>query len=78
MVCEEIFAKSGDLKMEILTNISDWFESTHITEQVRNVDFIALFTNPWFIVPFALLVCYLLYKQGWKDLIVIAILVAVW
>lgn len=64
--------------MEIFTNIITWFESTHITEQIKDVDFIGLFTNPWFVVPFAFLVCYLLYKQSWKDLVIIAILVAVW
>ncbi len=64
--------------MELFVSIITWFESTHITEQVKNVDFIALFTNPWFVVPFAFLVCYLVYKQGWKDLIIIAILIAIW
>jgi hypothetical protein len=37
-----------------------------------------LFSNPWFIVPFASMVVYLLYKQNWKDIIIIAIFVAVW
>jgi len=64
--------------MEIITKIVDWFESTHLTEQIKDVDFIALFSNPWFIVPFVLMMCYLLYKQSWKDLIIITILVAVW
>lgn len=78
MDCEKRIAQSGELKMEIFTNIITWFESTHITEQIKDVDFIGLFTNPWFVVPFAFLVCYLLYKQSWKDLVIIAILVAVW
>lgn len=55
-----------------------WFESTHIQEQVADVDYVGLFSNPWFLVPFVLLVVYLLYKQAFKDLIVIAAFVAVW
>jgi len=64
--------------MEFFTNLKEWFASIHIQEQIRDVDFTGLFTNPWFIIPFALLVCYLLYKQNWKDLIIITIFVAVW
>ncbi len=64
--------------MNFFTNLTEWFASTHIQEQIKNVDFTGLFTNPWFIIPFALLVGYSLYKQNWKDLIIIAIFVAVW
>ena len=67
-----------DNKMELLNNISSWWTSTHLTEQIKNVDAAGLFTNPWFIVPFGAMVCYMLYKQSWKDLIIIAIFVAVW
>lgn len=66
------------VKMNTLTKISDWFESTHLQDQVKDVDFIALFTNPWFIVPFAFTVLYMVYKQSWKELVIIAVLTAVW
>ena len=55
-----------------------WIESTHIQEQVANVDYIGLFTNPWFLVPFIAAVLYLLYKQSFKDLIIIVIFIGVW
>lgn len=55
-----------------------WVESTHIQEQVANVDYVALFTNPWFLVPFIAIVLYLLYKQSFKDLIIIIIFTGVW
>ncbi len=58
--------------------IFNWFESTHIQEQVTDVDFIGLFTNPWFMVPFVLVILYLLYKQAFKDIIVIVAFIAVW
>jgi len=64
--------------MELFTNLKEWFVSIHIQEQIRDVDFTGLFTNPWFIIPFALMVCYLLYKQSWRDLIIITIFIAVW
>ena len=47
-------------------------------DQIRDVDFTGLFTNPWFIIPFVFMVGYMLFKQKWKDLIIITIFVAVW
>jgi hypothetical protein len=64
--------------MEFLTNIKDWFAATHVQEQVKDVDFVGLFTNPWFIIPFAVFVLYSLFRQKWKDLIIVAIFVAIW
>ncbi len=64
--------------MQFFTNLKDWFISTHIQEQIQNVDFVGLFTNPWFIVPFALMVGYMLFKKKWKDIIIITIFVAAW
>jgi hypothetical protein len=64
--------------MEFFTKIANWFESTHLQEQIKDVDIVALFSNLWFIVPFACLIVYMLYKQSWKELIIITILVAVW
>ena len=64
--------------MQILNDFLGWFESTHLQQQIAEVDFIALFTNPWFIVPFGILIAYLVYKQSWKDLVIIGILVGIW
>jgi hypothetical protein len=63
---------------EFFAKILAWIESTHIQEQVADVDYVGLFSNPWFLVPFVLFVFYLLYKQALKDLVVIAAFVAVW
>ena len=63
---------------DFFAKIMAWVDSTHIQEQVANVDYIALFTNPWFLVPFVLVVVYLLYKQAFRDLIVIAAFVGIW
>ncbi|GAB6191805.1 hypothetical protein [Desulfocastanea catecholica] len=64
--------------MDFFTNIKEWFASTHVQEQIKDVDFVGLFTNPWFIIPFVALVLYSLFRQKWKDLIIIAIFVAIW
>ena len=64
--------------IELLDSILKWFESTHLQEQIREVDYVALFTNPWFIVPFGILIAYMLYKKNWRDLVITGILVAVW
>ncbi len=63
---------------EFVSKVMDWIESTHIQEQVADVDYVGLFSNPWFMVPFVLLILYLLYKQSFKDLIVITCFVGVW
>jgi len=64
--------------MSMFTGIMEWFESTHLQQQIADVDFVGLFTNPWFMVPFVALMVYLLYKQKFKDIILISMLVAVW
>ncbi len=53
-------------------------ESTHIQQQIKDVDYAGLFTNPWFLVPFVALVVYLLYKQAFRDLIIVFIFIVVW
>ena len=64
--------------MEFWNKIVKWFESTHVQEQIKEVDFAGLFTNPWFMVPFVGMVIYMLFKQKWKDLIIVTIFVGVW
>jgi hypothetical protein len=53
-------------------------DSTHLLEQIREVDAVGLFSNPWFLVPFILFVGYMLYKQAWRDMALIAIFIGVW
>lgn len=53
-------------------------EQTHLPEQIKDVDFVGLFSNPWFLVPFIALVGYLIYKQAFRDLIILVLLMGVW
>ena len=64
--------------MKFFENLKEWFIASQIPEQIRDVDIGGLFTNPWFIVPFVVMVCYMLFRQKWKDLIIIAIFVGIW
>lgn len=64
--------------MEILTSIMDFFNNTGVVEQIRNVDFKALFSNPWFLVPFIGFVGYNLYKQAVNILVITALVLALW
>ncbi len=64
--------------MQIFTSLKDWFVATHLQEQIKDVDFVGLFTNPWFILPFGLMIGYMLFKKKWKDLIITTIFVAIW
>lgn len=58
--------------------IITWIQATGIPSQLEEVDVVGLFTNPWFIIPFVLMVGYLLYKQSFKDIIIFALLFGVW
>ena len=64
--------------MEIWTKFSAWFESTHLQQQIKDVDYLGLFSNPWFIAPFGLMIIYMVWKQKWRDLIIITVFVGVW
>lgn len=63
---------------DIVQKVTDWFDSTNLHEQIADVDVAGLFSNPWFLVPFIALICYLLYKKSFKDILLIGILVGMW
>ena len=58
--------------------ILDLIHQTQVVEQVRDVDFAGLFTNPWFMVPFVGTMVYLLVKKAFKDIIILMIFIGVW
>jgi hypothetical protein len=70
--------KEKDTIMDFLSRIADWFVATNLHDQILNVEVVPLFTNPYFIIPFSILILYMLYKQNWRDLIILAICIAVW
>jgi len=62
----------------LASSIGQFIEKTHLVEQAKAADFPALFTNPWFLVPFVILVGYLLYKKAFRDMAILGILMAAW
>lgn len=64
--------------MDLWKRIVDWYDGTHIHQQIQDVDYVGLFTNPWFVVPFGCLIAWLIFKQKWKDILILAIFVAAW
>ena len=63
---------------ELWDGFTAWVDSTHLFEQITEVDAVGLFTNPWFLVPFLVLVGYMIFKQAWRDMALIAIFIGVW
>ncbi len=80
----QIFLSCLDMRSTAMANESffakavAWLESTNVPAQVKDVEVLALFTNPWFLVPFIALVGYLLWKQAFSELIILAIFVFLW
>ena len=58
--------------------IGDWVNATQIPEQISQVDAGGLFTNWFFLVPFICFIAYLLYKQAFTNIFLIAIGFGVW
>lgn len=73
-----VAAKTGDFFSNIFGGLIDLINKTNIPQQVDKVDVQGLFTNPWFLVPFVTLVCYQLYKQSFRDLIIEGLIVGCW
>ena len=64
--------------MQIWDSFVSWVDATQVVEQIKVVDAAGLFTNPWFLVPFVVLIGYMVYKQSWRDMVLIGIFIGVW
>lgn len=62
----------------MIDSIVRFVEWTQLGKQIKDVDFAGLFTNPWFLVPFVVLVGYLLYKKAFRDLIILGAIMGAW
>ncbi len=60
------------------TKIADLVQATNLPDQVKDVDFVGLFTNPWFMIPFIAWIGYMIYKQAFRDIIIVVIIIAIW
>jgi hypothetical protein len=63
---------------DFINSIGRFIEWTQLAKQIKDVDFAGLFTNPWFLVPFVVLVGYLLYKKAFRDLVILGAIMGAW
>ena len=63
---------------DYFARISDWIDKTQVFEQIREVDALGLFQNPYFLTPFICLVIYNLYRQTFTNLIILGLLMGLW
>ncbi len=73
-VAADVLAKIGGF----FDRIGDVLQATQIPQQVKDVDAAGLFTNPWFLIPFIALIGYQVYKQAFRDMIIMGLLLGVW
>ena len=64
--------------MNFFTKTVDFIDSTQVLQQFKEVDAVGLFTNPYFLVPFICLIGYMLYKQDFREIILIVIGLGCW
>ncbi len=73
-----IAGRISDVAGSLADRMGTWVQSTHLPEQIREVDYVGLFTNPWFLVPFICLVAYQIYKMAFRDMLIMALIFGVW
>lgn len=64
--------------MDFVNRIFDFIANTGVPGQLADVEVGALFTNPWFLVPFLAFVGYNLYRQAVSTLVIAALVVGLW
>ena len=70
-------AETADKADSFLGKIGEVIASTNLPQQINDVD-LALFSNPWFIVPFVAMIAWWVYKQQFKEIIIALIFIAIW
>jgi hypothetical protein len=60
------------------SKIGDIIQTTNLPDQIKDVDYVGLFSNPWFMVPFVAWIVWMVYKQAFRDLIIVAIIIIIW
>ncbi len=73
-----LVSKLADTIGSFFAIIGGWVQVTQLPSQIKDVDYSGLFTNPWFLIPFVAMIGYMLYKQAFRDLIIVALIVGIW
>jgi hypothetical protein len=57
---------------------TDMLEATAIQRQLLEHDIAGLAVNPWFMVPFCLLILWMIYRKAWRGIVIIALIIGLW
>ncbi|MBU0484568.1 MAG: hypothetical protein KKB30_08660 [Proteobacteria bacterium] len=63
---------------EFFVGIADFIRETKVLDQIENIDAGGLFSNPYFLVPFGILIAYQIYKVAIDTLIFTGAIFGVW
>ena len=69
--------KAAEQADSFWAKIINFADSTKIPQQIEDVD-LGLFTNPWFIIPFAVFIGWSLFKKEFKTIIISGIFIGIW
>ena len=62
----------------ILQSLLEFWTNTNIPEQLAEVDWQGLFTNPWFMVPLVAQVGWWIYKQAVNAIVITCLFLGIW
>lgn len=58
--------------------VLDFVVATKVPEQIENIDYTALSTNGWFLVPYLAMIAWNIYKRQLYSIIIILLLTGSW
>ena len=53
-------------------------KATAIPQQVLEHDIAGLAHNLWFVIPFCLLILWMIYRKAWRDIAIVALVIGLW
>ncbi len=63
---------------EFMDRVRAFVEGTRVPEQIDAIDYMGLFSNGYFMVPFLLIIGYMIYTKSLKELVVLGMGTGVW
>ncbi len=63
---------------DVLGPVVEFIHSTKVLEQVQEVQVKALFTNPYFLIPFLALMIWWIYRLAVRNLVFTGVVIGLW
>ena len=57
---------------------TDMLRASAISRQLLEHDIAGLAHNPWFMIPFCLLILWMIYRKAWRNIAIIALIIGLW